>query len=428
MKKIASILLTLSFILPISAGCRKNSMQLHEAASANEVPYIGDETAVFDLMGSGSSSDQASEEELRMAYTKFVFEVMKRCVEQSDTTNVLISPDSLLFALEMTAAGASGTTLDQMLQTMMPGISNTESFRFAVDRMEHLRNDSLHIANSIWINQNDSQSIFKPYSDYVSRHFDAAINIRSFQDGIVNTINKWVEGKTDGKIKNLLTPTDIDPLSIMVLINAISFESEWETALSESDIHEGLFIRGENDTQSVMFLNSTENTYLSSNDATGFIKPYKDGKFGFMALLPEDSNTDISSFISSLTPEKYWEIWNSRISSEVRVMFPEFSTDYRIELPDVLQDMGMVAPFDPASANFSLMTPDEVYIKNVIHQTHIEVNREGTTAAAATAVIMNKYGEPSIHTRSVCCNRPFVYAIVDMETGIPVFLGTCASV
>ena len=243
----------------------------------------------------------------------------------------------------------------------------------------------------------------------------------------MNVINEWVEEKTDGMISDLLKPSDLDPTSIMVLINAITFEGNWKEAFSEDDISEGIFTTSGGSESSVSFLSSTENIYLEGAGATGFIKPYEDGKYGFMAILPDDENIGINEYIASMTPEAYWDLWNNRSRTDVDVRFPEFASDYRVELPDALKDMGMVAPFDGATADFSLMTSGGVFIGNVIHQTHIDVNREGTTAAAATAVVMDKNCAMGAEYY-VNCNRPFIYAIVDLDTGLPVFLGTCAEI
>ena len=436
MKKLVSVLVSMSVLLSLATGCsgkkpsssrtRRTTAEDSEPASAPEEEYTGSETAIFTLDPASASGPNATEEELRQAYTQFVFGVMKRCIDTAGTGNVLLSPDSILFALEMTAAGANGETLDQMLQTMMPGVGNAEGFQFAVERMNSLKNESLKIANSVWINENDAGSVYSQYTDYVKRHFDASISILPFDNKIVKTINGWVEEKTDGMITNLLDESDVDNGTLMVLVNAISFESEWADKYSEDDIWDGHFYTTDGESLDVSYLSSEESIYLEGADATGFIKPYKDGKYGFMAILPDDETVDVNRYLADMTPEEYWSIWESRSHEEVRVYFPEFTSDYKVDLPDVLMDMGMTDAFEPGRADFRLMTSAGVYISNVIHQTHIEVSREGTKAAAATAVTMQKNAAgPSLVVR---CDRPFVYAIVDLDTGLPVFLGTCETV
>ncbi|MBR5974467.1 MAG: serpin family protein [Clostridiales bacterium] len=436
MKKLVSILLSMSVLLSLTAGCSRKtatSSHSHRPGSAEktpdyetvpEIPYNGSATAVYNLEPAGAAGSNATEEELREAYTRFIFGVMKRCASAAGTGDVLLSPDSILLALDMTAAGASGETLDQMLQTLMPGVGNAEGFQFAVERMNSLQNESLSIANSIWINKADADGIYSDYLDFVTRHFDAKVSILPFNNDAVDRINKWVEEKTNGMIPDLLKPTDLDATSVMALINAITFEGDWKEAYSEEDISEGIFTNSEGIEREVTYLSSTEYTYLESESATGFIKPYEGGKYGFMVILPSDETVNINEYLAGMSEKEYWDLWNRRDNTEVDVRFPEFNSDYRVELPEVLKDMGMVAPFDGGTADFSLMTSGDVFIGKVIHQTHISVNREGTTAAASTAVVMDKNCAAGAGYY-VNCDRPFVYAIVDLDTGLPVFLGTC---
>ena len=149
-----------------------------------------------------------------------------------------------------------------------------------------------------------------------------------------------------------------------------------------------------------------------------------------MTILPEDENVDINEFIANLTPEEYWEFWNSQDDSmEVYTVMPEFKSEYDIHLPAILSDMGMKDAFSDTDADFSNMTKKDVYISDVIHKTYIEVDRKGTKAAAATAVVMTEkcIAEPD-PARYVTCDRPYAYAIVDKDTGLPVFLGTVETV
>ena len=132
-----------------------------------------------------------------MAYSKFIFEMMKRCAQDAKGENVLISPDSVLFAMNMTAAGANGNTLSQMMNTMVPGVDEPTAFGFAVNHMNSLKNDSLKIANSVWINQNKADSVYEDFLKYVRENFGAEVGTLEFGQGAVETINKWVEEQTE---------------------------------------------------------------------------------------------------------------------------------------------------------------------------------------------------------------------------------------
>ena len=141
-----------------------------------------------------------------------------------------------------------------------------------------------------------------------------------------------------------------------------------------------------------------------------------------MVILPDDPEISASDYLAKMSSDSYWDLWESRKNvDDLRIMLPEFTNEYDIELSSILIDMGMKDAF--AAADFSNMTDSSVRIDKVIHKTYINVNEEGTTAAAATATVMLRYGGKAMST-SVTCNRPFVYAIVDLDTGLPVFLGT----
>ncbi len=415
MKKMIATLLTLSMLISAASGCAGKKST--------------DKTSWITMQDQQAGNLVSSEiDELRRAYSEFVFGVMKRCAEQADGTNVMISSDSLLLALEMAAAGAEGDTLKNIQDILVPGVGSEKALQFALDRMSSLRSDKLKIANSIWINQKFAPAVREEYINYVKEHFDAEAEALPFDKNAVSTINSWVNEKTDGMIPQLINDLD-DKSDLMVLINAIAFESKWETGIAEESVYEETFCGTDGTETDTTFLHSNENIYISSDKAAGFIKPYEGGKYGFMAILPSDSEKDINAFMAELSAEDYWELWTSQTNKyKVHTSFPEFKSDYSKHMVEILQDMGMLSPFS-GGADFSKMSESSASITEVIHKTHIEVDREGTKAAAATAIHMTlSLSVKETNVRYVRCDRPFAYAIVDMDTGLPVFLGTVASV
>lgn len=176
---------------------------------------------------------------------------------------------------------------------------------------------------------------------------------------------------------------------------------------------------------------STEAYYLEDDSTTGFIRPYEDG-YSFMALLPKEG-ISIEDYISHLSAEKLIGlVENASTDYEVDAAIPKFKSEYSIELKDTLQNMGMTDAFDEEQADFrGIGTSDNrnIYINMVLHKTYIEVDEQGTKAGASTVVgmveTMSLY-EPEIKT--VHLDRPFVYAIIDTETQMPIFLGVTESV
>lgn len=206
------------------------------------------------------------------------------------------------------------------------------------------------------------------------------------------------------------------------MINALSFDAEWENVYEKTDIRAGIFHTANGAEQSVEMMCSTEYGYIDDGRATGFIKPYKGNHYSFAALLP---NEDISldAYISSLNGDSFVKsIENAKANREaVWSTMPKFSYDTELELREALSAMGMAAVFDSQKADFSKISEDDLYVNQVLHKTHISVDELGTKAGAVTAEIM--LGAAFIEN-TVTLDRPFLYAIIDNATNLPVFMGT----
>jgi serpin B len=221
----------------------------------------------------------------------------------------------------------------------------------------------------------------------------------------------------------------------MYLINAMAFEGEWMAEYEKSDIYDGsIFTNYDGSTTEVTMLYSLESEYFNIAGGTGFIRPYKGGEYSFVGILPEEG-TSVEEFLAKLAEngDQFADaVKNPEYAYEnVMVRIPEFTSDYFIEMSSILQEMGMEDTYNPELADLSGMVsavddPEyNAYIGRVLHKTFIDVNREGTRAAAVTAIETldgcAAITEPPV---TVYLDRPFVYGIVDNATGLPVFLGT----
>ena len=217
--------------------------------------------------------------------------------------------------------------------------------------------------------------------------------------------------------------------TVMVLINAIAFEGEWQEQYKDYQVSEQPFYN-ENGTvqKKVKMLSGEESTYVRIGGANGFIKPYAGGELAFLGLeTPNDMTVD--QFIQKLSAEDFVKGYSDRSREyDVTTKMPEFKYDYDASLVNALQSIGIRDAFDDFLADFSGITPPNqpLVISDVLHKTHIELDQNGTKAAAVTAVIMDKAGcapvqKPAI---TVDLDHPFVYAIIDTESGIPLFIGT----
>ena len=436
-RKVLSCILIASMSMAMIAGCDSDGKKSKKNRSGD------DPEPSFSVIDEGEIDydylDKVSyeEDEVKEAYLKFALAMYAENAKSSSGANMMISPASILFAMEMASAGASGETLRQMTEVMAPGIDPDELLKFASDYNEKLNNASgitLSSANSVWMNSTFVSNVYQDYINYVRDHFDAEAQVRDFDDDTLDAINKWIEEKTDGMIKDAVDK--LEPSNLMLLINAICFEAEWMEQYEDYQINEEEFTTTNGTKINAEMMNSVESIYLQNEYATGFMKYYSGGEYAFVAMLPKDASMSASEFASSMTAEDYLEFLNSRTYAyDVRTKLLKFISEYNVTLNDPLISMGMEDAFDPSDAEFGRMCDldsmedQNVYISKVIHKTFIDVNENGTRAAAVTVVTMDAACAmpEEKEYKEVYLNRPFAYAIVDVETGLPLFIGTVES-
>lgn len=346
-------------------------------------------------------------------------------VDCSEGDNFLISPISAAAALGMAENGANGSTKAQF--EALFGLTLDEMNAYMLDYLENLysseENMKLSIANSIWFDEGRI-TVSRDFLAANKAYYRAQMYQTDFSDPkTVSDINTWVKKNTDGMIEKLLE--QISPEAVMYIINAVCFDAQWAVKYEKSDILDGTFYNADGSAETVQFLRSAESRYISSADGTrGIIKNYKGGKFAFAALLP-DEDTDIADFVAGLDGQAFLSLIQSAEPVPVNVMLPKFTYDCDMSLVDSLQALGLTDAF--GAADFSgISKTQQLAISDVIHKTHIELDENGTKAAAVTAIIMNEAAVAPAEL-SVTFDRPFVYAIIDTATGLPLFLGTITS-
>ncbi len=212
------------------------------------------------------------------------------------------------------------------------------------------------------------------------------------------------------------------------MINAIVFEAEWERIYTEYDIREGFFTALDGSQQKAEFMHSEESAYLDDGRAIGFIKPYAGNLYSFAALLPNEG-VDLGDYIAGLSGNGFLETIAGAQSTPVAATLPKFSYDYRIKMNEALKIMGMPRAFSPWEADFSKLgrsSRGNIFIGEVLHKTFIRVDERGTKAGAVTKVEMKD--EAYIETKSVVLDRPFVFAIIDNASNLPLFIGSLAEI
>lgn len=407
-----SVLSLAACILPFS-GCGKTVGKVH-----NKGVKSGAVRDLTEGISKNESASKAPDDEFKAAASSFAAELFKDNYSKGKTT--LVSPLSVLTALALVQNGAQGNTLAQLEQAL-GGLDRDTLNAYMRAYCDFLtESDELKIANSVWTDSSaEAKRAFlqKAVDSYSAQLFSAPLS----DPKTVESINSWVKKNTDGMIPKIIENADRD--AVMMLINAVAFEAKWETPYTNDDIEKLEFNSYSGKSKKTEFMCSTESVYLSDSDAVGFMKPYKNGRFAFAALLP-DEDVNIDDYIASLSGEKLMKIFSSaKKNEEVDVKMPKFKAEYSTQLIDTLKKMGIEDAFDRKSADFSSLIDknDGAYIGTVMHKTFIEVDQEGTRAAAATLVGISKMSMPAINP--VCLNRPFVYMIVDTETNLPLFIG-----
>lgn len=382
---------------------------------------------LMDGVTANTVTGKAADDAFSSSQMRLAVELFQSSVTASKDENVLISPLSIQLALAMTANGAEGETKAEMEALLGGDIALEDLNEYLYSYVNSLPSEEkykLQIANSIWFRDDEGRlQVEQDFLQHNANYYGAQAYKAAFDDQTLKDINTWVKDHTDGMIDKILEQIDED--AVMYLINALVFDAEWQTVYDKSQVYKGNFTNVSGEEKFVDMMHSEEMTYLQDTNATGFIKPYKDGKYSFAALLPNEG-VDLYDYISGLTSEDLLNTLNNAQSGMVIATMPKFSYEYELTMNDVLKDLGMPSAFSGGTADFSKMAHSSrgnIYIGEVLHKTFISVDKLGTKAGAVTKVQMNDECA-AISEWIVNLNRPFVYLIIDNETNLPVFIGT----
>ena len=278
------------------------------------------------------------------------------------------------------------------------------------------------IANSIWIR--NGYPILENFKNINIDYYYAQVENRDFGNPeTLNEINGWISDKTHNKINNMID--QIDPSHIMFLINAIYFKGTWRTEFDPENTQERPFYFTSSNSVSVDMMNKTDTLNYMSNELFSSVEiPYGSGNYTMIIFLPNQDKT--CNDIANAMDADNWKNWMDSYTKKnsVYLTIPKFKSEYKIKLNQILTNMGLGVAFTGA-ADFSGMNgTGGLFIDYVQHNTFIEVNEEGTEAAAATVVAIKETssigGEETIFFN---VNRPFLYAITEKSTGRIMFIG-----
>ena len=402
MKKRILSILAAALTLAACTSCSASFHSAKQLSTTQKAPAVS---------VTGSQQQDATQ-----AYLNFTASLLQHTFSGD---NLLLSPLSAADALCLTMEGAAGETRQQM-ETVL-GEAETMGGYFSTIR--GASGEQLTMADSVWIRNDPALSVNDNFLAIAAGNYQAEVYSAPFDEDTCSDINTWVKNKTDGEIQNLIDK--IYDSDMLYLINTTLFDAKWQDEYEDNEIRDRDFTTVSGETTQVKMMYSDEHTYLENDFCTGLLKYYEGKDYAFVGLLPDD-NVTISQLVDRLDGDTLHELINGRISAEVEAGIPVFTSDTKLDLAKILPDMGMPLAFS-SGADFSDMATYDggnLYIDRVLHQTRIEVDAQGTKAAAATQVAMTSGAVDSSSNRhTVILDRPFVYMLVDMRQEIPVFIG-----
>jgi serpin B len=368
----------------------------------------------------------SAERQLIDASNSFSFALWSKLSGSQRDENVFISPLSASFALGMTLNGAANQTFDQMRTALsVDGVSQQDinaGYKSLIALLTSLDPSvTMRIANSIWYRR--SFPVNQSFIDAGRSYFDAEVQGLDFTDvsGSLGVINGWVNQRTNGKIPKILN--DIDATDVMFLINALYFYGSWREKFDPSRTTDDLFTTAPGITQPMRLMHRhAEMLYLENSLYQAVDLPYGNSAFAMTVLLPKPG-TDIEALSTGLTETGWRSLTSSLHNAEVELALPKFRLEYERMMNDDLRALGMVVPFEPNVADFTRMSPlgKQLYISFVKQNTFVNVDEEGTEAAAVTVTgIRATSAAPGFDMR---VDRPFLFVIRERLSGTVLFMG-----
>ena len=373
------------------------------------------------------AASPADEARLAAADTGFAFGLVKELAREQPAKNIFISPYSISTVLQMVCNGAAGSTKQEMASVLGTSGLETQALNEACKELDQSirsaqSNVVLSIANAIWyrVGVELRPTFVSVNQDFFGAKMDALDFTDPRSSGIINT---WADENTHGRIKQIISgsmPSDAQ----VILANAIYFKGSWERKFDPKATKERAFhLQDRRQPQVAMMQQSGEFQYQEGKGCQSVRLPYAGGRLGIYVLLPE-AGSSVEKLLASLDAQSWQnQLWRQFVSRKGSLVLPRFKLEYGAELKRPLTAMGMTLPFS-RGADFSGMSPTPLYLSEVRHKSFVEVNEEGTEAAAVTLGVMRHSSvQRPIAPFEMVVNRPFLFVIEDNLTNAILFMG-----
>ncbi len=373
-----------------------------------------------------STATESMSNEMVQAQSMFGLKLFYQLTQTSENQNILISPSSIILALSMLYNGADGATQQEIQKTLEYQGMSLEEVHLANQLLQQQLNQDtaaiqLAIANSLWLRE--GLSIEDKFLQNNQTFYQAEVAELDFNSPeAVQTMNQWVEEKTQGKIDRMID--QVSPSDMIFLMNAIYFKGNWTEKFQESQTkNKAFYLTDGTEKQHPLMSRQDRFSYLETEQFQGISLPYGEEKrFSLYVFLPKPEKS-IDDFLQELNVEN-WNQWIQQFAiKQGKIELPRFKLEYDVELNQFLQKLGMNTSFNPNQANFSKLSQSgDLFVSVVKHKTFLDVNEEGTEAAASTAIGM-RTTSIELTAFEMIVNRPFFCAIRDNETGTILFMG-----
>lgn len=357
------------------------------------------------------------------AYSAFAVELLRQ--NHSEGENALLSPLSAILALGMTANGTEEETLAQFEALFGMGRDTLNSLcaQFLTDYSDLGGSTEATLLNSLWADPDltlKDSFVLRCQDTYEAELFKADLQ----SPATVRALNDWVSDATRGLIPSVVDEFSDD--AVLALVNAIYLKNRFETVFPTPTFDWRIdFTNADGTTSKPQGMGDTRTmAYLSHEGGQGVVLPYDDGRLGLVLMLPEEGVT-LTDYLAGWDGSTLRTLLEEQTEQEITLTVPKFKAEWNGSLNSALANMGLTDAFDVGKANFTAMGDGPLYIGDVIHKTSFEVNEKGTEAAAVTAVVVECGAAPMEKEPLVLrFDRPFVYGIMDLTLGVPLFLGT----
>lgn len=412
-KNLVFLIITLTLLF---TGCIEGMVAVEENTAVIEESTI--------------NADSVGDYDIATANNAFAFDMYSQLIqlETGEHENVFFSPHSISASMAICYEGAEGTTKEQLSNVFyFPSNKTVLKVRMERinDKINSVNNDyELQTANALWVQE--GFPVKEAYIRNVKKYYDGEITNLDFAgkpDASRNTINEWVEARTNDKIKDLVPEDSITANTGVIITNAVYFNGKWMYEFEKELTYKKPFYptKGEEVSVDTMYICNRFN-YGENSKAKIIELPYKGNDLSMYVVLPKSNN--IEKFETEFTLNDYTELKNDmELVEEVKTSIPKFKFEIKKELSDSLIEMGVVDAFE--NADFSGISDSPLAISRVIHQTFIDVTEEGTEAAAATMEEMDMGMSISWEAKpkEFKADHPFMFFIEDRRTNCILFMG-----